>query len=204
MFSGWSYSTELPPDRARYAEADDMLAAMHLEKPLKPGEQTERDRLGAYIAVLATAAGQGRNAYALSASEVADLQALVQDHYDRPAVWASNVLCGIYGICRAPFTGDVPAAKSNGARARGHEPAPTTYAAYGVQPNPARTFSTLTYDDGQTEGGLIEVRDLSGRLLEALMMNGPQGQQVLDTRSMAPGTYLLLFQRDGRTMGTTR
>ncbi|MBK8499294.1 MAG: T9SS type A sorting domain-containing protein [Flavobacteriales bacterium] len=52
--------------------------------------------------------------------------------------------------------------------------------------------SRTTEKDGEGQGS-IAIRDLAGRTIATLMMNGQQGQQVWDTREVAPGTYLVQY-----------
>lgn len=54
------------------------------------------------------------------------------------------------------------------------------------------------------ETGRIVVRDLAGRIVATLMMNGPQGQQIWDTRGIAPGTYLVRYLRGGELVHAER
>ncbi|MBZ0205398.1 MAG: hypothetical protein K8H89_03665 [Flavobacteriales bacterium] len=70
---------------------------------------------------------------------------------------------------------------------------------FSIQPNPAHglvTFNFETMDMG-SKGGTIKVREVTGKVVAILPMHGPIGQQVWDTRSVSPGTYLVEF-RDGK------
>jgi hypothetical protein len=93
----------------KFAEADSLIEAMPAEKDPKAPEEAERQRMLKYIDVLATAAADSRNSYQLNAAEVDSLEAMISTHYDRPANWASNLLCAVYGRCRAPYTGNARA-----------------------------------------------------------------------------------------------
>ncbi len=138
----------------------------------------------------------GRSAYELNGAEVDSLVAVVGDHYDRPAVWASNLLCAVYGQCRAPYTGEAGVPKSGRSRQRDITVPNLAYGSYGLQPNPARQWVLFSYDRGD-EGaapGRIVVRDLLGRTMATLPMNGIQGQQVWDTQGVVPGTYLVEYR----------
>ena len=70
-------------------------------------------------------------------------------------------------------------------------PAPK-FAAY---PNPARHEVTLTYElAGSTDGqGRIVVRDLTGRPVAQLPMNGTEGRQTWNVQAVAPGTYVVEY-----------
>ncbi len=205
-------------NRARYSEAALLLGlgdhagaqavveAMPAEREPKAPEEQERQRMLTYINVLRTAADDGRNHYQLNPAEVTELETMVGTHYDRPSNWASNLLCAAYGKCRAPYTGDVAVPKASRTREHSIESTLGGAAAYGLQPNPARSWVTFNYNtnDGVANVGLIEVRDPAGRTIATLMMNGPQGQQIWDTRGIAPGTYLVRYLRGGELVHAER
>lgn len=180
----------------RHAEADSVMQAMPQEKGLTAREEQERQRMFTLIGVLATAADESRDAYHLNISEVSELQELVGEEYDRPAVWASNLLCAVYGQCRAPFTGGAGASKSGRTRTRQRvtEAPPVSQDSFRIQPNPARSHVTFAYErkDGGTRGRIV-VSDLAGRTMATLPMNGRQGQQAWDAQGVAPGTYLVQY-----------
>jgi hypothetical protein len=200
---------QLRTNRARYSEAAllmgqgdfakarQVVEAMPAEKDQKAPEEQERHRMLTYIDVLTDAASDGRNAYQLTAAEVTELETMVDTHYDRPANWASNLLCAVYGKCRAPYTGDVEIPKANRIRERREEPLSEASSAYGLQPNPARNWVAFNYNssDGGPGNGQIIVRALDGRVITSILMNGAQGQRVWDTRGIAPGTYVVQYLR---------
>lgn len=205
-------------NRARYSEAALLLGlgdhagaqaiveAMPAEREPKAPEEQERQRMLTYIDVLRTAADDDRNHYQLSPAEVTELETMVGTHYDRPSNWASNLLCAAYGKCRAPYTGDVAIPKVNRTRERSAELTLADASAYGLQPNPARNWVTFSYDSSNdnADAGRIVVRALDGRMVTTLMMNGAQGQQIWDTRAMAPGTYLVQYLRGEEVVHTEK
>jgi hypothetical protein len=209
---------QLRTNRARYSEAALLIGqgklniaravieAMPAEKDQKAPEEQERQRMLTYIDVLASAASDGRNAYKLTSTEVQELEDMVGTHYDRPANWASNLLCAVYGKCRAPYTGDVPLPKSSRGRTRDASVPMHSVSAYGLQPNPTRSHVSFTYNDPEhaEEAGHIVVRDLAGRTMTTLLMNGPQGQQALDAGGLAPGTYVVEYLRSGEVVHTEK
>ena len=188
-----------------YTEAEAVIAAMPAEKAQKPKEENERQRMLTYIGVLATAADDERDPYRLKPGEVQALEEMIGTHYDRPANWASNLLCAVYGKCRAPYTGDANTPKSARARQR-DTTVPRTLAAFGAYPNPARGWVVFTYDrpDAADPKGWIEIRDIAGRSVEDLPMNGLHGQQTWDTQHLAPGTYQVQYLAGGQVLHTEK
>jgi hypothetical protein len=165
----------------------------------------ERVRMADYIGVLRSAANEERNAYQLNPAEVQQLVTMVGDHYDRPSVWASNLLCVAYGHCRAPYTGGGGDEEPKRLLPPKKEPAPTVTPALRLHPNPANSWMAMSYLlPGNTGAINLVVRDASGRVLHQLNAAGEQGQRVWDTRELAPGIYTVELRREGRVEGTER
>jgi hypothetical protein len=147
-----------------------------------------------YIGVLEAAAGQGRNAYQLNPAEVQQLAAMVDVHYDRPANWASNLLCAVYGQCRAPYTGGAGVEKSRGRTRDTSKPEPERGAAFSVQPNPARDHVVLRYDfGGPAPHARAVLRDPGGRILQHMQLRGERGQEHLTLADLANGSYVIQY-----------
>ncbi len=190
--------------QGRLSEARAVLVAMPSEKGQMPAEEVERQRMLDYVDLFIVAKNDGRNAYRLVGQEVDDLETLVGVEYDRPAVWGSNLLCAIYGRCRAPYTGGIVEPKS--LRATSDEPIPSgTVTGLQVQPNPASTWVAFNYQVPDNTGLLqLRVRDAGGRVVHSLQAAGTVGQQVWDTRNAAPGVYSVELLREGRSIHTER
>ncbi len=188
----------------RYSEALSVLNAMPVEKELRPREEDERQRMLSYVELLATAHGAGRNEDQLTAAEQSMLSDLVGDLYDRPAVWASNLLCAQYGQCRSPYTGGKPADKS---RTVQRPTATPVEAAIGLQihPNPASAWTAFTYKlPGNGATLHLRVRDSQGRVLFFTPAAGEEGQVVWDSRGVSTGVYTVELLREGTVERTER
>ena len=189
----------------RFTEADSLVKAMPEEREQREKEESERTRMLAYIDILAGAYAQDRNTHQLDSGEVAQLAQLVGAHYDRPAVWASNLLCAHYRMCRAPYTGGDVEPKAQ--KPRGSKPlltAPTTVLT--LHPNPANTWVAASYQIPLSQGGTAEmlVRDAVGRVLERRAVPEGQGQQVVDIRGYTAGMYAVELIQQGRSVSTER
>lgn len=68
--------------------------------------------------------------------------------------------------------------------------------------DPARGWAAFNYDrkDIAPVDGIITVREITGRVVATLPMQGPIGQQVWDTRQVAPGSYMVEFRVDGKLL----
>jgi hypothetical protein len=138
-----------------------------------------------------------RDKWHLNASELAQLQGLRGDHYDRAANWISNLLCYGYGICRPPLTGGSEGAPKSrrithtGAAENGHE--------FVTAPNPAENWVTFRYRFSELpDRAMVVVRDPIGREVVTMAMNGDRGQLVLDTRELAKGCYTITYTSNGK------
>jgi len=191
---------QVPTVAARYAEAllrlqaDDFSGVQSLmddldeDHKLSTAEETERARMGTLLGDLLNLAQQARDLRQLDAGEIAAWEALIQDHYDRPATWISNTLCFHYGICRPPLTGgdSEPKRLIRDRREEAVEAART----FKLQPNPATTFVTLNFAllASDTDGAW-RVLDPIGRIVASEKLQGTKGQALLDTRAWAKGAY---------------
>lgn len=191
---------QLPTVAARYAEAllrmqegeyataQALMDDLDEDHKLSTAEETERTRMGTLISDLLNLEQQGRDVRELNAGEIATWETLIQDQYDRPATWISNILCFHYGICRSPLTGGDSEPKRLQLDAK--DAASTDGRTFKLQPNPASTFVTLNYTLKPGEAtGSVRVLDSNGRTLATEALKGNIGQVVLDTRTWAKGVY---------------
>jgi len=59
-----------------------------------------------------------------------------------------------------------------------------------VAPNPASTWIAFTYElPNKNSEGIIKITDISGNVIKQFIINGKQGQYVLDTRKIKTGVY---------------
>ncbi|MEZ4789949.1 MAG: T9SS type A sorting domain-containing protein [Flavobacteriales bacterium] len=187
-------------EQGDFATARAMVDAIPVEKEQKEKEEAERVRMLACIDVLANAHADGRDVYHLTPNEVSALDNAIGTHYDRAANNASNLLCAVYDKCRAPYTGDASVPKNNRTRQRTRDTTSPTAANFGLYPNPTRNWVVLTADEGSTN---ILLQDPSGRTVATATMNG-NSQQTMDLKGLAPGSYMVHYQNEGRTVHTER
>jgi hypothetical protein len=102
------------------------------------------------------------------------------------------------GFVSRLFLGDISTAVQ--------EPQAKPAAQFTLYPNPANAYVQLNYNCGTatTTHGLIVVREISGRTVATLPMAGNVGQQVLDTRTLAAGSYLVAFTNGATTLHTEK
>ncbi len=72
-------------------------------------------------------------------------------------------------------------------------------------PNPASTYVALNYTlPGNAGTAQLHIRDAAGRVIHSLQASGEEGQQLWDTRGIAPGVYSVELLREGRIEHTER
>ncbi|MBK8497275.1 MAG: hypothetical protein IPL52_00315 [Flavobacteriales bacterium] len=189
-------------EQHQYAAADDLVRDIVIEHRLKEVELAERTRMRAWIAFKEEVHLDGRSELELTSAEVAELEALILDQYDRPATWISNLLCYQYGLCRSPRTGgdDGITPKSLPVRPRVEVSTPST-ATLTLQPNPANAWVAISYDlrKAPVKAELV-VRDMLGRTVYQSVLAQQEGQTVWDTRSTPAGPYSVELREQGITL----
>jgi hypothetical protein len=190
--------------QGNYSGAFAVIEDMPVDHDLKASQVSEQQRMLSYITLLSNAATNSRDAANLTASEVAQLQGLSAEHYDRPANWISNLLCVYYGECRSPRTGGEFGGDKNRLLG-GYPKQDDARDEITLAPNPTQTWSTVTYNlVSEPSDGLITVKDATGRVLLIERMTGKEGQVVLDTRGLAQGVYLVECSSKGVIIQTDR
>ena len=185
-----------------YAQASDVIASLPTEHKLRSPDEQERQRMLDLISFVADIRGNGRSEMQLDSGEVAALQVLMGDAYDRPAALISNLLCFGYGHCRPPLTGGED---DGGPKALPYTPLPPkgalAQAELRIHPNPASTWVAIDYDllVKPTDAAII-IRDMTGREVKRIMLRDQKHQVVWDTRQVAPGSYTVVLQNKQRQL----
>jgi hypothetical protein len=170
---------------------------MPLEQDLRSPEELERQRMLSIVSFLRSVQSTGRDENRLTTVEQDQLEAIVSEAHDRPAVWAQNLLCYQYGRCRAWPSG------SDGTDLRRFiSVQPSTMveapAQLAILPNPADQWLSIAYTlPLAVMNGQLIVRDALGRVMQSEVLHLPRGQQALDTRSWGPGAYTVELTTGG-------
>lgn len=177
--------------RHNYAAARAVIEALNVEHELKGREADERARMLTYIDFLEAVHLDGRAEAQLTPAEIAELEAFIAVEHDKPTQWASHLLCYNYNICRSPYTGDAEQALKTLARPPTKNPV-SLNGTLSIHPNPANAWVAVDYVLPEaTDNARLIILDLMGRVLHSLPLANLEGQVVLDTRTMAPGSYLV-------------
>lgn len=190
-------------ERGEYDQAMDLMQGLEATYKLSDAQFKEREDALAYIDFLATAHGAGHDLMHLDGTELAALRNIAAEGCERPALWAQNILCFGYGECYAPCTGKGASQKMLRLPTPAAPPAaPNPLALY---PNPATSYVTLAYTLADApKDAILVLRGVDGRELRRMPLAAQQGQELLDTRGYAPGTYSVELLNDGVRIATER
>jgi len=73
-----------------------------------------------------------------------------------------------------------------------------------VYPNPSKDFVILGYQFDMETKGMIEIRDVSGSMIQSIPFKGMQDQLTLTTRSWTPGMYMISLVVNEKVIETTK
>jgi len=73
-----------------------------------------------------------------------------------------------------------------------------------VYPNPSKDFVILGYLFDKETQGMIEIRDISGTLMQSIPFNGMQDQLTVVTTNWTPGIYMLSLVVGDKVVETTK
>jgi hypothetical protein len=141
----------------------------------------------------------GRTLAELTEGEVVQLESAVAITNDRPGTWARNILCFHYGLCRPIPSGEEgEAPKSLPREATTVAPAVPVMRLY---PNPSTAWTAIDLSlTGRVDNAYLRVLDATGRQMQQLNVAAATTQLVLDTRSLAPGLYLVELFNAGQRL----
>lgn len=190
-------------ERGEYDPAEELMLGLDTQYKLSDDQAKERDNAVAYITLLASCHDAGHDLMHLDDTELASLRNIAAAGCERPALWAQNILCFGYGECYTPCTGEGATQKMLQLRkpaAPTAEPGPLA-----IYPNPATSYVTLAFRIADApKDAVLVLRGVDGRELKRMPLKAQEGQQLLDTRSYAPGTYSVELLNDGGRIATER
>ena len=183
----------------QFAQAVAIVESIPLEHDLRDKEESERghmlDLLSAFENIHATSGSYSK----MTAGDVATIQAIIGTYHDRATNWAQNILCWYHGQCQPPWTGGEMGDNTPKSRrmetANEAGPKPVCLRLY---PNPSSNWTTAEIELAtEPKNAALVVQDIAGRVLQRLVVSNRATQMVLDSRSLAPGSYRVDLSNDG-------
>lgn len=140
----------------------------------------------------------------MTPSDITAVEAIIDGKHDRASNWAQNILCWHHKRCTPPFTGGEIGDNSPKSRrvagASGVATGPTHLKLY---PNPSTNWTTAEVDlTAEPKNAALFVKDITGRVLQRLIVSNTTSQFIIDSRTLAPGSYLVELWNAGSILHT--
>nr|NQU91320.1 T9SS type A sorting domain-containing protein [Bacteroidota bacterium] len=141
----------------------------------------------------------------LSTAQIGQLQGIVTDKTGFASVYARNILMAIDELeYEEPVI--LPDHMKSSEAEEAYQELLSTLAPkmLEVYPNPSKDFVILGYKFDKETRGMIEIRDVAGRLMESIPFTGMQDQVTVTTRGWTPGVYVLSLIIQDKVIETTK
>jgi hypothetical protein len=147
----------------------------------------------------------GNSLNELSEAQIVQLNEIVADETGFASVYARNILVAIDEseyqepviLPNSMKSTEVEEAYNETLNSQ----APTMLEVY---PNPSKDFVIIGYQFDKETEGMIEVRDVSGRLMESVPVKGMTDQLTVTTRNWKAGVYVLTLVVNDKVNETTK
>lgn len=133
-----------------------------------------------------------RNLAQLDSTEIAYLQDLAE-YNGRVAGYAQNILCFFYDICfEKELVFEEPKIKSNMVLNSKSEELNNILYNVNIYPNPAADYTSIQWEIfDELRDAHYRVLDLNGRELLAGALSSNKGEEIIDTRKLGQGVYII-------------
>ena len=188
-----------------YLLGQNVMAGISSNFTLTVDESAEYQNMLLLYTMLKGLFDAGNNIDDLSEAQIVQLQSMVNAETGFASVYARNILLALdVSDYKEPVI--LPnTLKSTEAEEAYKEvlnaPAPKMLEVY---PNPSKDFVILGYLFDKETQGMIEIRDISGTLMQSIPFNGMQDQITVITRNWNPGIYVLSLVVGDKVIETTK
>lgn len=152
----------------------------------------------AMINLLKSVDDDSRNISEFTESEKSVVIDIAENGYGNGKDMARSILNFAYGhtYCDCPQPLNTAGTKSATVNKADYQKA--FGAKVNVEPNPVGEWAVFNYElPGDAAEGIIKITDVSGRVIDEIIVYGPVGQQVWDTRDIKNGSYLYTITVNG-------
>ena len=178
---------DLLVEMGQTAQASSLYNSINEAYPMENTEATEFNTYGRQLLDIRIALKNANTHLKdLNATQVAILESVAVNGQMWAKVRAQNWL-GLYDgrtfeqIAMFPTEG-TPASKNSAVSSMA--------TGISVYPNPVRDYLNITYHNTASAGALLEITDLTGKLMQQQHLEGKNGTVVLHVQGLAPGMYL--------------
>ena len=189
----------------QYLQGQNVMTAIPIDFSLSGDELSEYQNMQLLYTLLRELFEAGKHLDELSAVQKGQLQSLASETTGFAPVYARNVLIAIDEMEYEEPVILPDQFKSTTVEEAYKEllnsPQPKMLEVY---PNPSNDFVILGYQFDTETKGSIEIRDVSGSLIQSVPFKGMQDQVSVITRSWAPGMYMVSLMVNDKVIETTK
>jgi len=191
--------------RAEYQQGATVMNGIPTSFDLSGDESAEYQDMTVVFGLLKNLCENGYSTNELTQAQRSQLQGIVAGGTGFAKVYARNILVAL-GVLEYEEPVILPDLFKTSEAVEAYEellntPAPKMLEVY---PNPSKDFVILGYRFDKETHGMIEIRDVSGRLMESIAFNGMQDQVTLTTRGWTPGVYVLSLVVKDKVIESTK
>ena len=189
----------------QYQQGQNVMALIPANFTLAGDEFAEYQNMQLLYAMLKGLLESGNGLDDLSEAQIAQLHTIVADETDFASVYARNMLLAI-----DEFEYQEPIILPNSMKSAEVEEAyhealnskaPTMLEVY---PNPSKDFIILAYQFDKETKGMIEIKDISGKPVQSITINGMQDQVTVTTHGWPTGVYVISLVVNDKVIETTK
>lgn len=189
----------------QYLQGQNVMTAIPADFTLHGDELTEHQNMQSFYTMLSQLHEAGKQFNELSVAQSAQLAAMAEAETGLASVFARNILVASEAIQYNEPVNLPNYTKSESAEEAFDEltssPMPKMLEVY---PNPSKEFVVLGYQFDTDTRGVIEIRNVAGRLIQSIPFDGMQDQLTVITRSWSPGMYIVSLVVNEKVIETTK
>ncbi len=189
----------------QYLQGQNVMTAIPSDFTLSADELAEQQNMQSLYTLLTELYEAGKQVNDLSAAQQGQLETMVLAETGLAPIFARNLLMAADAMQYAePVT--LPSQLKSAAAEEAYKelinaPMPKILEVY---PNPSKDFVILGYRFDADTRGVIEIRDVSGSLIQSIPFTGMQDQLTVMTRSWSPGIYMVSLMVNEKVIETTK
>jgi len=182
-------------ENSEWIRADSVLQALNSDESIQ-GDLVLLEDYDNYITFRSSLGA--RNVAQLDSSEISYLETLAEQG-NRASGYAENILCFFYGICyEKEMVDEESSEKMLTPPSLNEKTLEEIMYNITVYPNPASDFTSIKWEIyDELKNSHYKIFDLNGREMGSGAIEGNVGEQVIDTRSLTKGVYIINIYNDG-------
>jgi hypothetical protein len=184
-----------------------VLNDIHQQFELTDIETVEHQQLLLFYDILLSLHSAGKNVVEVDSLQLSELLAIEAAGQGQASVYARNILLALNAIDYEEPIILPDMLKSSEAVVEYQELLNKAVEAPGyikIQPNPAKDYIILKYDLEMESDAVIEMNNLSGKLMHTERLRNKTDEIVIDTRSWNTGVYIATLKIEGKMIESVK